>query len=165
MTTWGSRSLRAAPAVGFLALAAGCGRPPATLPEGKVVEMARDESDLRPGLARHAQLARDAGLRPYAQLYADWCQPCVALRNSMGDPQMAEAFRGTYVVRLAVDSWNDALSAEFADGMPAIPAFYAIDADGRLGRTINGGAWGDDVPSNMAPPLQAYFREAASATP
>jgi hypothetical protein len=44
-----------------------------------------------------------------------------------------------------------------------VPAFYEIRADGSVGRTINGAAWGEDTVENIAPPLEAYFQRGAGA--
>jgi hypothetical protein len=36
--------------------------------------------------------------------------------------------------------------------------FFKLDASGKpTGDRIDGGAWGDNVPENMAPPLKAFF--------
>jgi hypothetical protein len=40
----------------------------------------------------------------------------------------------------------------------AIPVFFKLDASGKpTGEKIDGGAWGDNAPDNMAPPLAAFF--------
>jgi hypothetical protein len=36
--------------------------------------------------------------------------------------------------------------------------FFAVDAKARpTGAKIDGGAWGEDIPRNMAPPLERFF--------
>lgn len=109
-------------------------------------------------LLRH-EVASAAGLAkvPYVQITAEWCGPCKALRASLGDPLMQDAFAGTYIVQVDVDAWKPELDAAGfkSDG---IPVFFAVDADARpTGAKIDGGAWGEDIPQNMAPPLKQFF--------
>ena len=41
---------------------------------------------------------------------------------------------------------------------PAIPVFFAVDGAAHpTGQKIDGGAWGEDIPRNMAPPLGRFF--------
>ena len=109
-------------------------------------------------LKSEVQKARELGQKPYVEFYADWCPPCNALRENLGDERMVDAFIGTYIIQLDTDQWKRQLSGTgFA--VPGIPMFFEIDAEGKpTGRTINGGAWGEDIPENMAPPLKAFFQ-------
>ena len=115
--------------------------------QGRLEELLRHE------VANAAALAK----LPYVQITAEWCGPCKALRASLGDPLMQDAFAGTYIVQVDVDAWKPELDkAGFkSDG---IPVFFAVDADARpTGAKIDGGAWGKDIPRNMAPPLKQFF--------
>ena len=120
--------------------------------------------DIEPGPAKvkdilkaEAQKAAALGRQPYVEFYADWCPPCNAIRDSLGDPRMVEAFAGTYIIKLDTDDWGDKLSGTGLY-VPAIPAFYELGADGiPTGRMITGAAWGEDVPANIAPPMKAFF--------
>lgn len=109
-------------------------------------------------LAEHAQRAVELERRPFAEFSADWCPPCHALADSLGDARMIEAFRGTYIIRLDIDEWERQLSGtDFI--VLGVPAFYELNRDGTpADRSITGAAWGQDIPENMAPPLQAFFR-------
>jgi thiol-disulfide isomerase/thioredoxin len=105
--------------------------------------------------------AKQAGLKPYAYFYADWCGPCKALRKSLddADPLMMDAFRGTYIIQLNADTWGKKLAGtKFT--VKAIPVLFELDKNGKpTGRMIDGSAWGEDIPKNMAPPLKAFFQK------
>lgn len=108
-------------------------------------------------LKAEAQKAAVLGRQPYVEFYADWCPPCNAIRDSLGDPRMVEAFAGTYIIKLDTDEWGDKLSGTGLY-VPGIPAFYELGADGTpTGRMITGAAWGEDIPENIAPPMKAFF--------
>jgi thiol-disulfide isomerase/thioredoxin len=104
--------------------------------------------------------AKELGQRPFAYFYADWCAPCKALRKSLddGDPLMMDAFRGTYIIQLNADTWSKKLAGtQFT--VKAIPVLFELDQNGRpTDRKIDGGAWGEDIPRNMAPPLREFLQ-------
>jgi thiol-disulfide isomerase/thioredoxin len=113
--------------------------------------------DIQTILSDHVAKAKAAGLKPHVELWADWCPPCKAIEGSMDDPRMSKAFAGVYLIRFDVDQWGDKLEGTGMSGM-TIPVFYELDANAKVtGRSIDGGAWGDNIPENMAPPLDAYF--------
>lgn len=123
-----------------------------------VVNLTPKQGELATLLKGEVSNARRMGKVPFVQLTAEWCGPCKALRASMGDPLMQDAFAGTHVIRLDVDEWEGKLQPL---GMMSdvIPKFYALNPAARPeGKTITGGAWGEDIPKNMAPPLKKYFR-------
>ncbi|MBI4481046.1 MAG: hypothetical protein HY651_13590 [Acidobacteria bacterium] len=107
--------------------------------------------------------ANQLALKPYAYFYADWCGPCKALRKSLddADPLMLDAFSGTYIIQLDADTWGKKLQGtKFT--VKAIPVLFELAKDGKpTGRKIDGGAWGEDIPKNMAPPLKAFFQKYA----
>ncbi len=109
-------------------------------------------------LASHVKKAKALGLVPYAELGATWCKPCRELEASMSDPRMKAAFKGTYIVHLDVDEWGGSLGKSGL-GSSSVPIVIALDANGRgTSRTIDGGAWAENVPENMAPKLLTFFR-------
>ena len=68
---------------------------------------------------------------------------------------MVDAFRGMYIIQADVDAWGFPPTGWDFDG---IPIFYALDSDVKsTGATIDGNAWGDNIPENMAPPLKTFF--------
>lgn len=110
-------------------------------------------------LAAFARDAKTAGLKPFAYLHASWCGPCKAIEKThAADAQMTDAFKGTAIALIDIDAADPkALSALGLDTQ-AIPVFFRLDESGKpTGDRIDGGAWGDNVPANMAPPLKAFF--------
>lgn len=110
-------------------------------------------------LASFVKDAKAAGLKPYAYLHASWCGPCKAIEKTHADdPQMVEAFKGTAIAMIDIDAADPkALTAHGLESS-AIPVFFRLDGAGKpTGDKIDGGAWGDNVPANMAPPLKAFF--------
>jgi uncharacterized protein (TIGR03067 family) len=108
--------------------------------------------------------AKEKKLKPYVELYADWCKPSRALQDSLDDPRMMEAFQGTYIIQLDVDQWKrELVSLGLAE--KEIPAFIELDDKARpTSRKITGAAWGANTPANMAPPLKAFFQNSRDAS-
>jgi thiol-disulfide isomerase/thioredoxin len=122
-----------------------------------VVRVGKSKEKLLDILQIEAKKAFDLGRQPYVEFYADWCPPCNAIRESLNDERMVEAFTGTYIIKVDFDFWeNKLLGTGFY--VSGIPAFFEIDPDGNpTGRTITGAAWGEDVPENIAPPMKEFF--------
>lgn len=130
--------------------------------QAKLVEVRpkKSEGELAGLLAKHAKAAHARGLAPYAVLGATWCKPCVALEKSMDDERMKAAFEGTYIVHLDIDEWGSQLD-KVSLAVAQVPTVIALDAEGKgTSRSIHGGAWGNDVPANMAPALAKFFHQA-----
>ncbi|MCG2785575.1 MAG: hypothetical protein L6461_10765 [Anaerolineae bacterium] len=72
---------------------------------------------------------------------------------------MLNAFEGIYLIRVDVDLWgwgDESLGFDVS----AIPIFFKIDPQGQpTGEIIDGNAWGENIPENIAPPLSAFFHE------
>jgi thiol-disulfide isomerase/thioredoxin len=124
-----------------------------------VVVLEPGQGVLQTLLRREVASAAELGKVPFVQITAEWCGPCKKLRASLGDPLMRDAFAGTYLIQVDVDAWRRELKAAGFDH-PAIPVFVAVDDLARpTGAKIDGGAWGEDIPKNMAPPLKRFFTE------
>lgn len=125
----------------------------------QVTSLEPSQGQLQKLLGQHTQKAQALGLAPYVELWAEWCNPCKAIEESLTEPLMKEAFAGTYIIRLNMDTWGTQIG-DAGFGATAIPIFFEVDAAGKpTGRKIDGGAWGQDVPANMAPPLKAFFNK------
>ncbi len=109
-------------------------------------------------LNREAAEAKAAGRTPYVEFGLSNAQPCRDLDESLSDERMIDAFAGTHIVHLDIRDWgNRPPGTEFR--VDAVPAFFEIDDEGRpTGRSIDGNAWGENVPENMAPPLKDFFQ-------
>jgi len=47
---------------------------------------------------------------------------------------------------------------KYGFGFDGIPAFFKLDAQGKPnGEFIDGNAWGDNIPKNIAPPMDEFF--------
>jgi thiol:disulfide interchange protein len=136
------------------------GAPPAHAATAGVslTDVAATGGPLGEQLKREAALARKRGLQPVAELTADWCKPCKAIKRYLDDPLMVDAFKGVYLIRVTLDDWKQEELDAAGLRTPGVPTFFALDASGRpTGRTITSSVWGDDIPVNMAPPLKRFF--------
>jgi hypothetical protein len=72
---------------------------------------------------------------------------------------MLDAFKGVYLISVDVDEWGWGAPGTGYD-VPGVPIFFGVAPDGRPdGRVIDGNAWGENIPENMAPPLEAFFHQ------
>jgi hypothetical protein len=118
----------------------------------------RGSAALADGVKAEVAKAQAKKLTPIVYVGATWCDPCLALKKHRDDPKMVDAFEGTFVIEIDADDWNAASFGALGYKTSVIPIFIAVDAEGKAtGRTIDGGAWGDNIPQNMAPPLKQFF--------
>jgi len=135
-----------------------------------IVTHAPADGELAALLEAEAAKAKELGQKPFVEFSAGWCPPCQALKKSLDsarsnadnpgpdDAAMLDAFHGVYIIQLDADAWKGKLGSTGLSQTP-IPVFFEIDEQGKVtGRKITGGAWGEDIPSNMAPPLKAFFQ-------
>lgn len=147
-------------AVALVSLAAaGCRSATAASPETTraYVRLTPDMGSLSTLLPAELKKAQAKKLKPFLELRAEWCKPCKQLEASMGDQRMADAFAGTYLISVDIDEFSEQL-ARLGFDASAIPVFYELNPAAKAtGRKIDGGAWAENIPQNMAPPLKAFF--------
>jgi thiol-disulfide isomerase/thioredoxin len=110
-------------------------------------------------LAAEAKKAQALGQTPFLEFDATWCPPCQAITVSLADKNelMLNAYKGIYLIHADVDEWGwQHPEAGFTP--QAIPVFFKLDRNGKsTGASIDGGAWGEDIPKNIAPVLAKFF--------
>ena len=74
---------------------------------------------------------------------------------------MVAAFKDTYIIELDGDAWSARDLAALGYPTGVFPTFIVVDEAAKAtGENIDGRAWGDNIPENMAPPLAGFFRAA-----
>jgi thiol-disulfide isomerase/thioredoxin len=125
-----------------------------------IVRLHPGEGDLQTRLAQEAQKATELGLMPVVEFDATWCPPCLAIDEGLdsNNKLMLDAYAGTYIIKLDVDEWGWGDSSLHNFDFDGIPVYFKLDAQGQpTGETIDGDAWGDNIPENIAPPMDKFF--------
>jgi len=125
-----------------------------------VVRLLPGNGDLQAMLADEAQKATAQGLLPVVEFDATWCPPCRAIESALNEKNdlMLKAYNGTYIIKLDVDEWewDDGRIQNFA--FEGIPVYFKLDENGKqTGEVIDGGAWNEDIPENIAPVMDKFF--------
>lgn len=130
-------------------------------PDGfTLVRLHPEDGDLTALLAGEAQKAVALEQMPVVEFDATWCPPCKAIDQGLKERNklMVDAYTGTYIIKLDVDEWGWADSTLHEFDFDGIPVYFKLDAKGRLtGETVDGNAWGDNIPENMAPVMGKFF--------
>lgn len=125
-----------------------------------VIRLHPADGDLQTMLTQEAQKATALGLMPVVEFEATWCPPCQAIDESLESKNelMLKAYAETYIIKLDVDEWGWSDSRLHNFDFDGIPAYFKLDAQGQpTGKTIDGNAWGDNIPENIAPPMDEFF--------
>lgn len=115
------------------------------------------DGDLSSLLATEAQKAIKIGQLPVVEFDATWCPPCQAIDKHLEEKNelMLKAYDGVYIIKLDVDEWGWNVAGFKFD---AIPVYFKLDSQGQAtGEVIDGGAWNEDIPKNIAPVMDQFF--------
>ena len=116
-----------------------------------IVRLHPKDGDLPTLLASEAQKAAALGQLPVVEFDATWCPPCQAIDQAIqaNNDLILNAYAETYIVRLDVDEWGWG-DSQLHD--------FQFDAKGKqTGEVIDGGAWGEDIPENIALVMDTFF--------
>jgi thiol-disulfide isomerase/thioredoxin len=121
---------------------------------------------LRPGdgkladlLASEVKKAEALEQIPVVEFDATWCPPCQVISSGLNkhNKLLVDAFDGVYLIRLDADEWGWDMK-KYGFSFDGIPVFFKLDAQGKPnGEVIDGNAWGDNIPENIAPPMDEFF--------
>lgn len=125
-----------------------------------IVRLHPKDGDLNTLLAGEAQKAAALGQMPVVEFDATWCPPCNAINKAIREENelILTAYTDTYIIRLDVDEWGWGDSRLHDFQFDGIPVFFKLDTEGRqTGEVIDGGAWEEDIPENIAPVMGEFF--------
>ena len=125
-----------------------------------IVRLHPEDGDLKAMLTSEAQKAIALGQMPVVEFDAAWCPPCQAIDQGLKEKNqlMLDAYAGTYIIKLDVDEWGWENSPHHEFDFDGIPVYFKLDADGKpTGETVDGNAWGENIPENMAPVMDKFF--------
>ncbi|HSB01889.1 MAG TPA: hypothetical protein VLE49_14660 [Anaerolineales bacterium] len=154
-----------APPTETITLPAGSPLPPSDVPprastEITIVRLHPQDGNLNTMLAREAPKAMALGQMPVVEFDAKWCPPCRVIDEGLKDKNelLLKAYAGTYIIKLDVDEWGWGNSKFHDFEFDGIPVYFKLDAQGKpTGEVIDGNAWGDNIPENIAPPMDEFF--------
>ncbi len=125
-----------------------------------IVRLNPADGDLTAMLAEEARKAVGLGQTPVVEFDATWCPPCQAIDKAIREENklMMNAYAGTYIIKLDVDEWGWDNGRVEMFQFEAIPVYFKLDdAGSQTGEVIDGGAWGEDIPENIAPVMDEFF--------
>jgi thiol-disulfide isomerase/thioredoxin len=125
-----------------------------------IVRLHPGDGDLKTLLAGETQKAAALDQMPVVEFDATWCPPCKAIDKGINekDELLLDAYEGTYIIKLDVDEWGWSDSQFHAFDFDGIPVYFKLDSKGNpTGETVDGNAWGNNIPENMAPVMDKFF--------
>lgn len=125
-----------------------------------IVRLHPKDGDLPSLLAKEAAKAAALGQMPVVEFDATWCPPCQAIDKAIkqNNQLMLDAYARTYIIKLDVDEWGWGDRAKHDFQFDGIPVYFKLDSEGeQTGEVIDGSAWGEDIPENIAPVMDEFF--------
>jgi hypothetical protein len=122
-----------------------------------VVDIGVEEPSLSAAFLRESETAKRDGKEIMVMLGRSGCAPCDGMMRSLEDPLMQDALSGTRLVRVDIQVFQEDL-AKLSYPTGRIPGFFLIRSDAMPRDGIDGGEWGDDVATNIAPVLKPFTR-------
>lgn len=125
-----------------------------------IVRLHPQDGDLPTMLLEHAQKATALGQMPVVEFDATWCGPCKAIDAAIKSKNelMLRAYAGTYIIKLDADEWGWGDSRKHDFEFEGVPVYFKLDVGGnQTGEVIDGNAWGENIPENIAPVMDKFF--------
>jgi hypothetical protein len=120
-------------------------------------ELSPTQGELVPLLKDEAARAKQKGLVPVVEFYANWCKPCKVFHENMNKGEIAGALQGHYLVKLDLDDWHDKVR-KTPYWPKKIPAFFHVGDDGLpRGKMLDGDGWKKGTPEDIGLSLKAFF--------
>lgn len=130
---------------------------PATSATVTIVELDAQAGALEDQLAAIAARAKREARPATVEIWASWCPPCKTLDRLLAGGAVADALRGTILIRVDVDMFDDELHA-LGFTAPQIPSMYRLDGRGRpRGKPLSGGDWTKRSEPEIAAALRAFL--------
>jgi len=133
---------------------------PKEVPDGWIADFSYDEN-LRDYLRRQSHLAERSGKQAFVFFFAEWCAPCVRIRNRASDADLSSLFERKHIVMINFDYMNldQIVSQAFVPGkIKVVPALALLGKDGTVpGQIVYGSAWRDAVQGDDERVLRGFF--------